>query len=339
METTNKRIAIPSSRACARLPSVKPLHLEATVRLLQRRPANLIDLWDGQCYRRVLRTREGPVRVEVRNHSTVDAPDLQLRTFPSDLAGTTRTEIAQAVDRMLGLTVDPAPFQQRLQAEPPLRTLALALRGMRPPQYPELFEAFANAIPFQQLSIEAGMAVVGRLVRRFGEVFDHDGHPYWVFPSSHAVAVSRTASLERCGLSARKAQALRDVARAIESGALTAEQIRMLPTPEALERLMRLRGIGAWSAALVLLRGFGRLDVFPSNDVGAEGGLLALLHLRSRKRLRGVIDRFGDVRGYLYFCALANRLLTAGLIHAAPLREVGPARKDTLRAKGVRGRV
>jgi DNA-3-methyladenine glycosylase II len=81
---------------------------------------------------------------------------------------------------------------------------------------------------------------------------------------------------------------------------------------------MELPGIGPWSAALVLLRGFGRLEVFPPGDSGAQRGLNALLRLRTPESLARVVDRFGEYRGYLYFCGLGGSLLAKGLIHAAP---------------------
>jgi 3-methyladenine DNA glycosylase/8-oxoguanine DNA glycosylase len=66
----------------------------------------------------------------------------------------------------------------------------------------------------------------------------------------------------------------------------------------------------------VLLRGLGRLDVFPPGDVGVVRGLRALTGLKSRA-LEPFIQRFGEHRGYLYFCALGASLLSKGYIHPA----------------------
>jgi len=79
--------------------------------------------------------------------------------------------------------------------------------------------------------------------------------------------------------------------------------------------LRELPGIGPWSAALVLLRGLGRLDVFPPGDVGAMRGLSALLRVGPGAPLDRAIERFGDLRGYLYFYGLGSSLLKKGLIH------------------------
>ncbi|MGH7108694.1 MAG: DNA-3-methyladenine glycosylase family protein, partial [Acetobacteraceae bacterium] len=251
-----------------------------------------------------------------------------IRTHP-DSAGD-RSEAARTAREILGLEHDPAAAQQHAEAEPALRETARALRGMRPPRYPDLFEAFANVIPFQQVSLEAGMSVVAHLVRRFGEAIESNGQTYHVFPRAEAIAEARTASVKRSGMSLRKTQSLRAAAKAIAGGALTAESLTRLSSAQAIGRLTELGGIGPWSAALILLRGLGRLDVFPQADTGAESSLAALLRLRSRASLPKVVERFGDYRGYLYFYGLASRLLAAGLIH--PAERLGAHRIDPMRA-------
>lgn len=305
-----------------RLPVRAPFHLEATVRVLQRRPTNLIDTWEQQCYRRVIRVNDRPLLLEVENRGSIDAPNLKLSALRAEDGGSAATprerrEAARIVSAVLGLDVDASIAQQRAEADSTLRETALALRGIRPPHYPDLFETFANVIPFQQLSLEAGMAVVAKLIRRFERARTFGGIARFAFPSAGVIADARTSSLERCGMSRHKAHALRAAARAIASGSLTAGTIDQLPSSEALARLVQLPGIGPWSAALILLRGFGRVDVFPPADSGAESSLMTLMRLRSRASLARVVERFGEQRGLLYFYGIASRLLARGLIHPA----------------------
>ena len=310
-----------------RLPVRAPFHLEATVLVLQRRPSNLIDTWEQQRYRRVIRIGDKPLLIEVESRGSIDRPDVGLSLLSADDEGSVATaqerrQAARITSAILGLDVDASVAQHRAEADPALHDTALALRGMRPPHYPGLFETFASVIPFQQLSLDAGMAVLAKLVRRFGQSLTFRGTSRFAFPSAGIIAAARTTSLERCGMSRHKSYALHMAARAIASGALTAEAINRLPSSEALARLVQLPGIGPWSAALILLRGFGRVDVFPQADSGAESALVALMRLRSRASLARVVERFGEHRGLLYFYALASRLLAAGLIHPAT-RETG----------------
>jgi DNA-3-methyladenine glycosylase II len=219
---------------------------------------------------------------------------------------------------MLGLDVDPAPLEAATRRVKALEHAATALRGLRPPRFATLFDTFASVVPFQQLSLDAGAAIVGRLVERFGGQLSHDDRLFAVFPTAGVIADARRSALIACGLSRAKAESLRSLAKLVENGELREDELEPLGTAAALAKLTELPGIGPWSAAVVLLRGFGRLEVFPPGDSGAQRGLNALLGLRAPGSLDRVIRRFGACRGYLYFCSLGASLLARGLIHAAP---------------------
>ncbi len=300
-----------------RLPTAAPFHLEATVRVLQRRPKSH-EVWQDGRYLRAFATPDGLVLVTVMNEGSIDAPDVRLSFLAGMPSAATRLSLERTVAKMLGLAVDPAPLQAAAARLPALRSTALALRGMRPPRFATLFDAFANVVPFQQLSLDAGAAIVGRLVERFGGQVMHGGQAFTAFPTANAVARAPLATLLACGLSRTKAESLRYLATAVEAGELREEAIAQLGTSDALKKLVGLPGIGPWSAALVLLRGFGRLELFPPGDSGAKRGLNALLRFRTPESLPRVVERFGNNRGYLYFCGLGGSLLAKGLIHPAP---------------------
>lgn len=320
----DKRVTYPGEdHAQFRLTTAAPFHLEATVRVLQRRPGNLVDVWETDRYRRMLRAGDELALVEVENRGTIDRPDLRWSVRQGIPSPSARVELGQMLRTVLGLDLDVEPARRLAESERRLRPTAVALRGMRPPRFPDFFEAFANVVPFQQLSLDAGVAIVSRLVERFGERLEHEGRRFYAFPKPQAIAGARIEALRTCGLSLAKAQSIRSLARLIESGELSAEKLAGMSTNDAFETLAELPGIGPWSAGLVLLRGLGRLDVFPSGDVGAERGLRTLLRVGARTSLKGIVNRFGDRRGYLYFCALGGNLLARGLIHAAPWRSYG----------------
>jgi 3-methyladenine DNA glycosylase/8-oxoguanine DNA glycosylase len=297
-----------------------PFHLEATVRVLQRRPTNLVDVWVDDRYRRALMTPGGLALVEVSNEGTVDKPDVRYRVLRGKRSARVDAAVERSLRRMLGMDVDPRPLRRLVEAEQRLHHVAPALRGMRPPRFAGLFETFARVVPFQQVSLDAGVAVVSRLVERFGPFIEYDGNRVHAFPEASAIADSRISRLRACGVSARKAETLRNVARAIESGEVSEEKLARMDSLDASRCLTEISGIGPWSAHLILLRGMGRLDVFPPGDVGAARGLSKLLRLPSGRSLTPTIERFGEHRGYLYFCALGGALLARGLIHAAPAR-------------------
>jgi DNA-3-methyladenine glycosylase II len=302
----------------AGLATQAPFHLEATVRVLQRRPANPVDVWERGRYLRVLPAAEGLALLAVADRGTVDAPELRLEVRGARLSGPARADAKRTLRTMLGLDADPTVLQRPIERVPRLRAAARALRGMRPPRFADLFETFANVVPFQQVSLEAGIAIVGRLVAAFGRSLELDGRRYFAFPAAAAVADAPVERLRACGLSGRKAETLRNLARLVASGRIDQTALERMPTAEARETLVALPGIGPWSASLVLLRGLGRLDLFPPGDVGANRTLRTLLGLGELGDVEREVERFGDTRGYVYFYALASSLLERGLIAPAP---------------------
>jgi len=303
------------------IPAVSPFHLEATVRVLQRRPTNRVNRWEDGRYLRVLPTDEGLRLVAVENHGALDAPDLRGLVLGGPISPRTQEQLNATLQRLLGPSVDPTPFYRVARQDARLHAVTTSLRGLKPPRFPSLFETIANVIPFQQVSLAAGDAVVGRLVERFGERLCLGDRTYAAFPRpEHLVAVDVDA-LRELGLSRAKAATLRDVASRILVGELSEERLEALPSDEAMEVLTALPGLGPWSAGLILLRGLRRMEVFPAGDVGAVKNLGRLLGAETPMPDGGqqaLLAAMGDTRGYLYFYALGWRLLHEGLITPAP---------------------
>ncbi len=311
------RVTYPSDEG-GPLATRAPFHLEATVRVLQRRPTNLVDVWtEDNRYHRAFAVEEGVALVTVENRGTIDQPDVHFTVPCGNPSSASRAALGESVRRILGLDLDPEPMQRLAEAPRALAPTALALRGMRPPRFAGLFETFGNVIPFQQVSLDSGVAIVARLVERFGKALEHEGRRFHTFPDARVVAGAPLEAIRACGLSRVKADTLRRVATAIASGELTEEKLSAMRSADAVQFLSELRGIGPWSASLVLLRGLGRLDVFPPGDVGVAQGLQKVAGISTGRSLDRMLRRFGDQRGYLYFCSLGGALLARGLIHPA----------------------
>jgi len=132
----------------------------------------------------------------------------------------------------------------------------------------------------------------------FGEDLGEGRH---AFPSARRLAEISEMELRACRLGFR-ARHLFVAARQIARGEISLERIATLPTEQAREELMRLRGVGAKVANCILLFAYGRAEAFPI-DVWVERVLRRLyFHNRARvspDRMRRFADRhFGPSRGY-----------------------------------------
>ena len=105
-----------------------PFHLEATVRVLQRRPANRVDRWEGGRYLRVLNVGRRSILVEVENRGTIDDPDVQLAILSGNSPELAHADIGRTIHRVLGLDVDPERFQRLAVSDPTLRATLTIVR-------------------------------------------------------------------------------------------------------------------------------------------------------------------------------------------------------------------
>jgi DNA-3-methyladenine glycosylase II len=111
-------------------------------------------------------------------------------------------------------------------------------------------------------------------------------------------------------LSANKIAALRRVGEALLSGTLDERMLEERSSVEAAALLTSIKGIGPWTATVILLRGLGRLDVFPMKDSGVAASVA--FAGGSLGEIASVLDALGSQRGMLYYHLLLARLEARG---------------------------
>jgi DNA-3-methyladenine glycosylase II len=135
--------------------------------------------------------------------------------------------------------------------------------------------------------------------------------PLYMFPTAETFQRTSDGRLHATGLSANKIATLRRIAGALLSGTLDANALERCSSPEAATMLRRIKGIGPWTAAVIMLRGLGRLDVFPTNDSGVAASI-ALVAGSARVDIERALNALGSQRGMLYFHLLLGRLEARG---------------------------
>ncbi|MBV8148706.1 MAG: DNA-3-methyladenine glycosylase 2 [Candidatus Eremiobacteraeota bacterium] len=278
-----------------------PYRLDLTVDALRRVPNNPVDAFTDGRYVRAFSDDDATAIVSV-TQPRADAIEVLVSG-----AGSQAKRYVRTAATMLGADVDLRAWYRAVRPIPWLAELTRALRGLKPPRYPDLWEALCYAIVFQQLSIASASSIMHRLVERLSPAVSFEGVQLHPFPRPQAFVASRETSLRALGLSGAKAAYVRSVANDVLDGKLDARAIEALPSDEASLVLQRLRGVGAWSAAVILLRGLGRLDVFPPADSGAARKM-KMLSADHAIDSHGLLAVLGDTRGMLYFHLLLGGL-------------------------------
>ena len=283
-----------------------PYRLDLTATALRRLSTNVVDVFgeDGR-YRRAFADSHGRSIVTVHQRTPTE--------LVVECAGDAEIDPLAIARRMLGVDVDIEPFYTASAAFPWLYRLVVQMRGVKPPRYPTLWEAVVNAVVFQQVSIHAAVAILRRVIERYQTptlVGEARLHP---FPEPHIIADADAEELRALGLSINKVVALRGLARALIDGELAEAELTPLSTPAVIERLVTHRGIGPWTAAVIALRGLGRLDVFPEKDSGVAASLKALSG-EAEVDAATILATLGNQRGMLYYHLLLGRLAARGEI-------------------------
>ena len=129
-----------------------------------------------------------------------------------------------------------------------------------------VFETLMQSILGQQVSIKAADTVWQRLLAAVGEVT----------PESIAACTSET--LRACGMSRRKAEYILGAAQAAVEGRIDYDALAALPDEECIAQLTQLKGVGRWTAEMLLLFSLPRQDVMSYGDYGLRMGLCKLYH-------------------------------------------------------------
>jgi DNA-3-methyladenine glycosylase II len=290
---------------------VPPFRLDLTAWALRRRANNEIDRWNGHAYERTIVVDGRALDVVVTSIEGPRHPLLRVVVHGAEGRGV-RAAVAATLERALGMQVDLRDFYRLARGDARLASLVDRFRGLKPPRFPSVFEAVVNGIACQQLSLTVGIILLGRLSRLCGLQSASGAH---AFPRPSDIAALRPAQLRALGFNHNKARALLEVSKAAEDG-FDLEALADLDNEAVVRQLVALRGIGRWTAEYVLLRGLGRLTMFPGDDVGARTNLARWMKLRTPldyERVRRLARRWQPYSGFLYFHLLLKALEEAGV--------------------------
>ena len=191
------------------------------------------------------------------------------------------------------LIVDEASLKEaagRLRAKHPELVERLTQAGGPPPlrRREPGFAGLAAIIVSQQVSVASASAIFGRLQAL-------------IIPLEAAgIAAATDEALRACGLSNAKIRALRAVAEAAVGGGLDLARLGELDAEDAHKALVRVKGVGPWTADIFLLFCLGHPDAFPAGDLALQEAAKLALDFKRRpdaKRLERIAERWRPLRG------------------------------------------
>jgi DNA-3-methyladenine glycosylase II len=185
-----------------------------------------------------------------------------------------REEVAGYVREWFDLDRDLRPFYTMAKEDPLLGPALDSFYGLRIIGIHDLFEALCWGILGQQINLSYAYTLKRRLVEEFGRSVVHDGVTYWVFPSPEDIGSLSLLELESLRMTKKKAEYLIGVSGLMVQGKLTKDLLVTVGSHQQAEKtLVKIRGIGPWTANYVLMRCLRYPCAFPIDDVGLHNAI------------------------------------------------------------------
>lgn len=145
---------------------------------------------------------------------------------------------------------------------------------------PDLFAALVNAILAQQISTKAKDAILARVRALYAP------HPA---PTPELLLATPDDELRAVGCSRAKVLYLKDLSARIVAGTLDLDRLPSLPDEDVIGALIDVKGIGRWTAEMLLIFALGRLDIWPVDDLGIVVGAQRVCELPERPKRKELL--------------------------------------------------
>lgn len=165
---------------------------------------------------------------------------------------------------------------------------------------PSPYSCLLKSVIHQQLNMSFAATLTERFVTTFGEQVDN----VWFYPEPDTVADISIERLRDMQFSQRKAEYLIGIGEKLSSGELDLSALSEKDDETVIKELVKIRGIGPWTAQSVLLFGFGRMDIFLPADIGIQNALKKHFQLDEKPALDEMEKWQQDWRPYSSYASL-----------------------------------
>jgi len=251
------------------------------------------DIW-----MRALRINKKLIPIIVRSTGKIEKPKLIISTLKP--FSTEKRNIIDFVFNFHGIK-DASALYDFMDKDPILKKIKGKLYGFGKASLMSatVFEGVVKAIIQQQISFKVAESITANLVKRYGERIKFHEEYLYEFPSAERLANLSVTELRKSGLSWKKAEYIKEFSSAVSNG-FNPEDLRNKDTKEIIEILTSFKGIGNWSAELVMVASMG-LNVIPADDLGVRKAISHFYFkdkLQSSETIRKFAEnKFGEFMG------------------------------------------
>jgi DNA-3-methyladenine glycosylase II len=202
------------------------------------------------------------------------------------------------------MDTDLKPFYNLAKKDELLKSLVKKYYGYRIVGQPDLFESLIWAVLGQQINLQFAYTLKQRFVQQFGERIHFDGSDHFLFPEPKLVATLSDKDLLPLQFSRQKSKYTRLIGEAFANGTVSKEKLGKLSFEDAKTELMKIKGIGNWTANYALMKTFHYPNAFPLEDAGLHNAIKNLRGMKKKPSLTTVKRIFKNYKGWEAYATL-----------------------------------
>jgi DNA-3-methyladenine glycosylase II len=282
------------------LPVPKEFSYEMNFQFLERSPRELLHKTEGRTVMKLVKHNAEKILFSINE----GGEKLIVDFTNGDPTKAGKDFVKNYVLEWFDLETDLAPFYHLASEHKILGQLVKKYFGYRIIGQPDLFESIVWAVLGQQINLQFAYTLKQRFVEHFGERLHWQGESYYLFPTPSIVAGLSHEVLLPLQFSRQKSNYVVNIAEAFASGEISKEKLRGLPLVEAKEILMKVKGVGNWTANYALMKTFRYPDAFPLEDAGVHNAIKNLKKMDHKPTLDEVKKFYKKFKGWEAYTTL-----------------------------------
>ena len=283
-----------------KIPFPEIFSYELCLSFLKRSPREVLHRIENERVTKVLSIEGQQVIFQIRPAGK----DLQVDFLNAKPSSETKKIVKAYIREWFDMETDVKPFYALVRKDELLRDLVKKFHGYRIIGQPDLFESLVWAVLGQQINLAFAYTLKQRFVQQFGERINFKGHDHFLFPQPPLVATLGDDDLLPLQFSRQKSKYVQLIGVAFASGSVSKEKLSHLSFDEAKTELMKIKGIGNWTANYALMKTFRYPNAFPLEDAGIHNAIKNLKGMKKKPTLTQVKRIFKNYKGWEAYATL-----------------------------------
>ena len=252
------------------------------LKFLARSPAEPCHLVKRNTLYKVLKFENDPILLKIQLQQQ-HQKSLSIAFLTKPPIKSIRVKVAKYVWHWFDLETNLKPFFRMAKSDAVLKNIADTNFGLRIISIPDLFEAICWAVMGQHINLNFAYTLKKRFVESFGERFRIDGRIFYLFPTPEMIAKQNVSKLRQLQFTEKKSKYVIELAQKMKDGTFSKNTLLEKDSFKLVKKeLMRLHGVGKWTAEYVCLRCLKDPAAFPVDDVGLQNAIKQQLHLSAK---------------------------------------------------------